>query len=296
MKDKFLKKEEVKPVVVEEPVDNRPSRMNFRMGSVKNFQNTAHVGINQETGQFEAHGLPTEYMDMLGGMGVQADDPKTQERLQKLMHKYEKKVAKQRQKACEDDNEIVDEIRTVPSSGDSSTSRVPPPPPPMSGINSPPSTQSFFPIPPPPPIGGSSVPPPPQFVGAGSVPPPPPMGGIPPPPPMSGIPPPPMGIPPPPMSGIPPPPMGGGPIKIEPKVATPSQPPVSKPPLPSKPADFLSEIKTFSKDNLKNPTPPPVTDFTQQEKEGFKSYLMKKFSNTGIHDDDDSDDSEDDEW
>ncbi|EFC46130.1 predicted protein [Naegleria gruberi] len=320
VKDKFLKKEEVKPV--EEPVDNRPSRSNFRMGSVKNFQNTAHVGINHETGQFEASGLPTEYLDVLGGMGVEANDPKTQERLQKLMHKYEKKVAKQRQKAHEDDNQIVDEIRTV--SSDASSGRVPPPPPPF-GVSSPssgvppppPMPVSMGSVPPPPPMGGSVPPPPPMtsYVsddydgGAGSIPPPPPvsMGSIPPPPPPMGggsfavPPPPPMGgsIPPPPPVGAipPPPPMGGGPIKVEVKPkATPTSPPVSKPPLPSKPADFLSEIKTFSKDNLKNPTPPPVTDFTENEKEGFKSYLMKKFSNTGIHDEEDSDTDSDDEW
>ncbi|KAG2386660.1 hypothetical protein C9374_002404 [Naegleria lovaniensis] len=365
----MFKKKDEKPAEPEQD-SRRPLRESIRIGEVKNFKNVAHVGINQDTGKFEMKGLPPELMDMMGGLGLspeQAEDPETQKKLVKYMHRYERKVAKERM--LEEQHHMEQEASKqpppsiIPPPPQPVESNVPPPPPvPLSDS----SGNHDSRIPPPPPYDGHdtsyvSIPPPPPLPQVqGNVPPPPPLiktqyEPIPPPPPPPPLmnegsseipPPPPVGmssIPPPPYQAIPPPPLiiesdsnDEDEVSLSPNIppppsmgAIPPPPPMvqgddistshnnpirhSMPPtvrsnvavsktedkkveLPSKPADFLAEIKTFSKDSLKNSPPTDITKFTPQEKEGFKKYLMDKFSKARLHEVSDSESESDDDW
>nr|CAG4709417.1 unnamed protein product [Naegleria fowleri] len=358
----FKKKEEKGAGDQQDQDSRRPLRESIRIGEVKNFKNVAHVGINQDTGKFEMTGLPPELMEMMGGLGLspeQAEDPETQKKLVKYMHRYERKVAKERmmeeqyQMAQEQQHQMEEPSTLIP------------PPPPIYGESDPSDSvpltvltpsydadDSYVSIPPPPPLpqGQGNVPPPPPLVkNQASIPPPPPppplngtstTASIPPPPPLiqekaislqGNIPPPPyQATPPPPpiiesdgsfdnetSSNIPPPPptmINAGSVPPPPPLIHSSENsaghpttrpnrPVSvvvteekKPELPSKPADFLAEIKTFARDSLKNSPPPDITKFTPQEKEGFKKYLMDKFSKARLHEVSDSESESDDDW
>ena len=316
----------------EEPVEEkRPDRSTMTFGKVKNFQNTAHVGINQETGQFEAENLPPELFEFFGALGLsneQVQNPDTQKRMLKYMHQYEKKVAKERA-AVQEASEQRDDPSLIEDKPFELTS-----PPPLPIEDEPiQKTTSLPPLPPsvgsvpPPPTGAVknvvSVPPPPT--SSGSVPPPPTTGSVPPPPTSLGsVPPPPTGVssiplpptstvgsvpPPPTSSSIPPPPtFGSVPPQPHHERKTANSVSTSQPTLEPKetsasamqtqPGALLDQIKTFSKGALKAPTTPePIKNFTAQEKEGFKAFLMDKFSKARLHEDEESDtESSDEDW